>query len=460
MLRAAFLLAFFYVSNSTRTIFCVLETKHDIIMLHKKESVLRRTEKRWGKFHGQKKRTRNTRLVQLERCGKVTYIMVKIKRRKAQKKLSAENVSNGTNSVAAELVNNNSAHATPHMSEMRKEQHTNINGWELNTSTENEPTLIQEQNVVEIVPNLEWLKSLTPDEKAACVQDLWTEMEKLSNTPEETTSVQLISKFEKWKTVAQQKPDIVEVEVNTIDDKTDGKGKPSPFPTLTVPKVSETLEGLSQTVDNIQEQLTNKATSAWKNFFTALPVDNPFFKAVEASPEGFGFFTKNQTFIPVRAVHASEDALLVKKFLENLSEQSKYLRFHQPMPVVRPAVANHLADRDGYERVALIALNPHPEGNEEEEIIAMAEYVLDETPEVAIVVADEWQGKGVGTQILKLLATLSLASGHKVWTAEVLNSNTGVMKLLKTVGKVKRVGSSGGSSTLHIHLQTGKIFNA
>ena len=251
--------------------------------------------------------------------------------------------------------------------------------------------------------------------------------------------------------------------VSGIDEVVDNekKGVKVLKPTVVLSNITESFDGIQETMSTLQEQVNNTATAAWNNLFSVVSVKNPFMKMVATSPKGFGVILKNDTFIPVRAVHDVEDAELIKHFLEGLSEESRYLRFHQPMPIVRDSTANYLARRDGHTRVALIGLSPEePQEGEERPIVVMVEYILDgDEPEVAITVADEWQGKGLGSEMLKLLATLSIAGGHKTWRAEVLNQNFAVVKILKKVGKVKRLQTSMGSSTYRVELQTKKIFN-
>ncbi len=265
-------------------------------------------------------------------------------------------------------------------------------------------------------------------------------------------------------------------------------------PVVNIPaKVSESTHTVADNVQHLTENITLMAdtvrettTAAWERVFALLQVRNPFAAAIAKNPQGFGLQLRDGTFLPVRVLTA-EDNAAVKKFLENLSPESRYTRFHYAMPVVQENIAYRLSDRDGYHRVALIALSPDSSiivhrGEDDDEaitengtyasediptIVAMAEYALPSAPdeegnyipEVAIVVADEWHKKGVATQMLKVLATLSIAGGHNTWEALVLTSNPTVKQLLKKVGKVKTVSTVEGVNTFRVKLSTQKIFS-
>lgn len=245
-------------------------------------------------------------------------------------------------------------------------------------------------------------------------------------------------------------------------------------------RVSEGTHTVADNITLVADTVKETTSAAWERVFTLLHVKNPFAAAIAHNPQGFGLQLRDGTFLPVRVLTADDNAA-VKKFLENLSPESRYTRFHYAMPVVQENVAYRLSDRDGYNRVALIALAPetaitrhHPRDEDDTPndasvptIVAMAEYALPQnpdsdgnfTPEVAIVVADEWHHKGVATQMLKVLATLSIAGGHTTWEALVLTSNPTVKQLLKKVGKVKTVSTTEGVNTFHVKLNPKKVFS-
>jgi GNAT superfamily N-acetyltransferase len=161
-------------------------------------------------------------------------------------------------------------------------------------------------------------------------------------------------------------------------------------------------------------------------------------------------------FYPVRTL-AAEDAPALRDFLQHgLSEESRRLRFMAPMPEVPESAAAWLADRDGHDRVALAALDPY----EHESIVGVVEYAsqIGGPPEVAVAVADAYQGKGLGKNLLVMLATLSLASGQGDWACDVLADNDGPLRLLSTVGEVHLGEVSKGVRAVTVELEPQRLF--
>ena len=153
----------------------------------------------------------------------------------------------------------------------------------------------------------------------------------------------------------------------------------------------------------------------------------------------------------------AEDTDALHEFLQDgLSEESRRLRFMAPMPSVPESAAAWLADRDGHDRVALAALDP----DDPSKIVAVVEYaaVDDGPPEVAVAVADEFHGRGIGTSLLKMLATLTLASGQPEWSCDVLADNEGPLRLLGNVGEVHLGGVTDGVREVTVTLDPKKLF--
>ena len=80
--------------------------------------------------------------------------------------------------------------------------------------------------------------------------------------------------------------------------------------------------------------------------------------------------------------------------------------------------------------IAIVATVPEAHG---EDIVAIGRYYLDEKTnfaEVAFTVRDEWQQKGIGTFLLKHLATIAHRNGITGFTAEVLLENKAMQSVL------------------------------
>jgi RimJ/RimL family protein N-acetyltransferase len=72
-----------------------------------------------------------------------------------------------------------------------------------------------------------------------------------------------------------------------------------------------------------------------------------------------------------------------------------------------------------------------------EEVVGVGQYGIDErthTAEVAFVVRDDYQGKGIGTELLSYLTYLAKRQGLHGFTAEVLQENRPMLHLFEKMG--------------------------
>ena len=138
-----------------------------------------------------------------------------------------------------------------------------------------------------------------------------------------------------------------------------------------------------------------------------------------------------------------DDADRVIAFLEHLSEQSRYLRFHG-YAKPGPRLVEPMLDPDWVERGALAGTIADADG---ERIVALGSYVRLRDParaEVAFAVADELQGKGVGTRLLEQLADEAGRVGIECFLAEVLADNRAMLGVFESAGfEVEREYDSG-----------------
>ena len=126
-------------------------------------------------------------------------------------------------------------------------------------------------------------------------------------------------------------------------------------------------------------------------------------------------------------IAADADALL--DFLTRLSDRSRYLRFHG-FPQLAPKLVEPFLDPDWDERGALI-------GCFEGRIVALANYARlrdRRAAEVAFAVADEFQGRGIGTRLLEQLAAMAAEVGIEEFVAEVLPENRNMLVVFRDAG--------------------------
>lgn len=190
------------------------------------------------------------------------------------------------------------------------------------------------------------------------------------------------------------------------------------------------------------------------NWESLLPHANPPDSSLPAGP---GFVSRTGVFYPVRALTGEDTSMLNQFFTEGLSDTSRYTRFLAAQPNLPHSAVAYLANRNGRTRVALVALSP-----ECDKIVGIAEYAIatsepQSPPEVAYAVADDYQGQGIADNLVRMLATLSIAGGFNEWSAEMFADNRGARHLLHKVGTVRVTGMSRGVESLHIHLDHKKV---
>jgi acetate---CoA ligase (ADP-forming) len=123
------------------------------------------------------------------------------------------------------------------------------------------------------------------------------------------------------------------------------------------------------------------------------------------------------------------DADAVLAFLQGLSERTLYLRFHG-IRHVDESLAESLLEPDWTERGVLA-------GWLGDRIVGVANYVRLRDPavaEAAFVVADEEQGRGIGTRLLEHLAERASENGVSRFVAEVMAENRPMLNVFTGAG--------------------------
>ena len=154
----------------------------------------------------------------------------------------------------------------------------------------------------------------------------------------------------------------------------------------------------------------------------------------------------------MRPIEPSDRHALALGF-ERLSPESRYRRFLTPMSELGESQLKYLTDVDHHNHEALIALT------EDGSLVGVARFVRvaddSATAEAAVTVADDWQGRGVGTILTRELARRAREEGIDVFAATALATNSEVIDLLSRLGqtKVRQVGS--GAVEMRIVLADG-----
>ena len=143
-----------------------------------------------------------------------------------------------------------------------------------------------------------------------------------------------------------------------------------------------------------------------------------------------------------------DDRELLRSGFARLSERSRYLRFQTPLTELSDRQLTHLTAVDHHDHEALVALDP-----DGDEAIGVARFVRvsEHAAECAIVVADDWQNRGLGSELLERLVERAREEGVERFTALVLAHNTDALRLLERLGDTVHHGE-GSQLELEIEL--------
>ncbi|WP_242886813.1 bifunctional acetate--CoA ligase family protein/GNAT family N-acetyltransferase [Actinomadura litoris] len=127
----------------------------------------------------------------------------------------------------------------------------------------------------------------------------------------------------------------------------------------------------------------------------------------------------------------SEDAEILRVFYARLSPESIYYRFFSPRPSLTDREIEHFTSVDHDRRVALIATIG-------EEMVAVVRYDSfedrPETAEVAFLVEDAHQGRGLGAVLLEHIAAAARERGVRRFVASVLPDNRRMTRVFREAG--------------------------
>ena len=128
-----------------------------------------------------------------------------------------------------------------------------------------------------------------------------------------------------------------------------------------------------------------------------------------------------------------EDASIEQAFVAGLSAQARYFRFMQALHELTPTMLVRFTQIDYDREMALIAVTK--DAGEDKEI-AVARYITNpdgNSCEFAIVVADAWLRKGIGTQLMRSLIQVAKARGLRSMEGEVLADNRPMLDMARNL---------------------------
>lgn len=158
---------------------------------------------------------------------------------------------------------------------------------------------------------------------------------------------------------------------------------------------------------------------------------------------------RDGSVVHMRPIGQDDRALLERGF-EQLSDESRFRRFLQPVKHLSERELDYFTQVDHTDHEALVALGPH--GTEPVGVARYVRFGDHESADVAIAVVDAWQGKGVGTILLHELVERAKAAGVRRFRTICMTDNADVIDLLSRLGSTRLDHPEPGLAELTIDL--------
>jgi RimJ/RimL family protein N-acetyltransferase len=168
--------------------------------------------------------------------------------------------------------------------------------------------------------------------------------------------------------------------------------------------------------------------------------------------EGVELELNDGSWVCIRGIKPGDRDALARGF-ERLSEDSRYRRFLTPMERLTQSQLDYLTTVDHHDHEAVVALDLARPG----ELVGVGRYVREgegsDRAEAAVTVADDWQGKGLGTALTRILGGRAADEGITRFTALLLADNDAMVALLDDLGKVEVTDRDGDAVEVDVPLE-------
>ena len=139
---------------------------------------------------------------------------------------------------------------------------------------------------------------------------------------------------------------------------------------------------------------------------------------------------KTVTIRPIR----HDDGARERDFLDHLSQETWYRRFHKFVSAPSDKLVHFLTDIDYDEHMALVCVAPH-DGTEE--VVGEARYVViphSRNCDLGIMIADDWHKSGIAGLLMEALIRVARERGLEQMEGLVLTSNTTMLRFARALG--------------------------
>ena len=160
---------------------------------------------------------------------------------------------------------------------------------------------------------------------------------------------------------------------------------------------------------------------------------------------------RDGTRVTLRPVRPTDEALM-KEMFYSCSEQSIYNRYFGYVKAMPHAKLQRVVNVDFEEEVTVVAT---VEEGGEERMVASAGYILDRASnmaDLAFLVRDDFQGRGVGSFLFEHLARIARERGVAGFTADVFAHNRSMLHIFHKSGREMKSTLSGNVYHLELRL--------
>jgi acetyltransferase len=143
-----------------------------------------------------------------------------------------------------------------------------------------------------------------------------------------------------------------------------------------------------------------------------------------------GITLKDGAALRMRAIRP-DDAARERALVAAMSDTSRYYRFQHPVSALSDDMIARFTQLDYGREMALVALT------EDEVFVGVARYYPNpdhESVEFAVAIADKWQSRGLGIQLMRALIACAKDAGYQRMEGSVLHGNLGMLKLAAAIG--------------------------
>ena len=154
------------------------------------------------------------------------------------------------------------------------------------------------------------------------------------------------------------------------------------------------------------------------------------------------------TTLTIRPIRIGDEAIETT-FVHSVSPETGYQRFLSPR-IPQAAEIEHFTHIDYDHEMALVAIDERVEGGR---LCGVTRYVRLDTgdAEFAIVLADDWQRRGLGKHLMRLLMATAKEAGVKNLVGITSSTNLGMLTLARHLGFAVR-REIGDSSVTQLRL--------